>query len=144
MCCHAMQAHRLLGIALTRLAAQTRLVHLCLPIVRVMDCGGRDQAALPAANDPGGGPCVAARELATQLLGIAAAHLDMAGAEALLGELCGVAASAPRAKTGAGAASGTGSAGAAQPPRGKARFEEVDGALAAVGYLLAQCAVGAL
>ena len=102
-----------------------------------------NQAALPAGNDPVCGPCVAARELAAQLLGIAAAQLDAAGAEALLGELCGVAACAPGAKSGAGAASSAGSEGAAKPPKGKARFEEVDGALAAVGYLLAQCAAGA-
>lgn len=96
-----------------------------------------------AGSDPVHGPCVAARELAAQLLGIAAAQLDAAAVKALLGELCGVAAAAPGAKSGAGVASGAGGAGAAKQPRAKARFEEVDGALAAVGYLLAQCAAGA-
>ena len=105
--------------------------------------GGLDQSALPADSDPVCGPCIAARELAAQLLGIAAAQLDAAGAEALLGELCGVAAAAPGAKSGAGAASSAGCEGAAMPLRAKARFEEVDGALAAVGYLLARCSAGA-
>ncbi|KAK9834910.1 hypothetical protein WJX81_007994 [Elliptochloris bilobata] len=80
----------------------------------------------------------AARELAAQLLGIAAADMDATGAQALLCEMCSVFAAAPAGKAGAAAADD------AQPKllRPKARFEEVDGALAAVGYVLAQCVTG--
>ncbi len=76
----------------------------------------------------------AARELAAQLVGIAAAELDGAAAAALLAELCGT-----FAPPGAGP---DGDAGA-RTHKHRARYEDVDGSLAAAGYVLAQCAAGA-
>ena len=75
-------------------------------------------------------------------MGIAAAELDAAGAEALLHELCGTFAAPPAAKSGAVRAGGEGDA-HPKPAKPRARFEEIDGSLAAAGYVLAQCMTGA-